>query len=198
MSRSLATEGRTTVDWQTAILLPIFKKGDQRECSNYRPITLLSLPPKVYARVSEKNDTQCRFLPEQLTKLFTLGQGLVNRQDSHALHHRLPRRASSKIFGSLAVIRSFYNDCKKSPDTRWSSAEMCVFSTRLHYFYGKDLPEKHHTRLYDDKSSLCSFNCSTPTCPRPTMQITTNKSEVLLLSRQNDQCAVNIQVEKLK
>ncbi|KAI3363919.1 hypothetical protein L3Q82_001516 [Scortum barcoo] len=31
-----------------------FKKGDRRVCSNYRGITLLSLPGKVYARVLER------------------------------------------------------------------------------------------------------------------------------------------------
>ena len=114
-------------------------------------ITLLSLPPKVYARLLERNDTQCRFRPEQLTNLFTL------RRDSGTLDHRLPRRASSKIIGSLAAIRSFYNDCK-SHDTRLSSTEMCVLSTRLHYFYGENLPGKHHTRLDDDKSRVSALS----------------------------------------
>ena len=140
-----------------AILLPIFKKGDRRKCFNYRPITLLSLHPKVYAKVLERNDTQSRFRPEQLTNLFTLRQGLANRQGSHTLDHRLPRRASSKIIGSLAAIRSFYNYCK-SHDTRWSSAGMCVLSTPLHYFDGEDLAEKHHTRLYDDKSRVSALS----------------------------------------
>ena len=144
------------MDWQTAVLLLIFKKEDRKKCFNYRPITLLGLPPKVYARVLERNDTPCCFRPEQLTNLFTLRQGLANRQDSHTLNHRLPRRASSKIIGSLATIRSFYNDCK-SHDIRWSSARMCVLSTPLHYFYGEDLAEKHHTRLYDDKSRVSAL-----------------------------------------
>ena len=145
------------MDWQTAILLSIFKKENRRKCCNYIPINLLSLLPKVYAKVLERSDTQCRVCPKQLTKLFTLRQGLANRQDSHTLDHRLPRRASSKIIGLLAAIRSFYNDCK-SHDARWSSAEMCVLSTPLHYSYGEDLPEKHHTRLYDDKSRVFALS----------------------------------------
>ena len=36
------------------MVVPIFKKGDQRVCSSYRGITLLSLPGKVYARVLER------------------------------------------------------------------------------------------------------------------------------------------------
>ena len=145
------------MDWQTAILVPVFKKEDRRKCSNYRPITLLNLPPKVYARLLQRNDTQCRFRPEQLTSLFTLRQDLANRQHSDTLDHRLPRQASSKFMGPMAAIRFFYNDCK-SPDTRWSSAGMCVLSTRLLYFDGEDLREKHHTRLYDDKSRVSALS----------------------------------------
>ncbi|KAI3352347.1 hypothetical protein L3Q82_005319 [Scortum barcoo] len=42
------------VEWQTGVVVPLFKKGDRRVCSNYRGITLLSLPGKVYARVLER------------------------------------------------------------------------------------------------------------------------------------------------
>ena len=40
--------GAVSLDWQTGVVVPLFKKGDQRLCSNYRGITLLSLPGKVY------------------------------------------------------------------------------------------------------------------------------------------------------
>ncbi|TWW60997.1 hypothetical protein D4764_05G0010870 [Takifugu flavidus] len=32
------------LDWQTRVVVPLFKKGGQRVCSNYSGITLLSLP----------------------------------------------------------------------------------------------------------------------------------------------------------
>lgn len=41
-------------DWKIGIILPIFKKGDSRECSNYRGITLLSVVSKVYEHILEK------------------------------------------------------------------------------------------------------------------------------------------------
>ena len=50
--------GRVPLDWQTGVVVPIFKKGDQRECCNYRGITLLSLPGKVYARVLHSRLTE--------------------------------------------------------------------------------------------------------------------------------------------
>ncbi|TWW81341.1 R2 Retrovirus-related Pol polyprotein from type I retrotransposable element [Takifugu flavidus] len=78
------TSGAVPLDWQTGVVVPIFKMGDQRVCSNYRGITLLSLPGKVYARVLEKRirviveplieEEQCGFRPGRGTTdhLFTL------------------------------------------------------------------------------------------------------------------------------
>ena len=37
--------------WKEAALVPLHKKGDPRVCDNYRGISLLSVPGKVYARV---------------------------------------------------------------------------------------------------------------------------------------------------
>ena len=48
------TSGTVPLEWQTGVVVPLFKKGDQRLCSNYRGITLLSLPGKVYSRVMER------------------------------------------------------------------------------------------------------------------------------------------------
>jgi len=79
-------EGRVPLDWQTGVVIPLFKKGDQRECSNYRGITLLSLPGKVYAKVLERRcreilepqvqEEQCGFRPGRSTtdQTFTLKQ----------------------------------------------------------------------------------------------------------------------------
>lgn len=42
-----------SVDWQTKVMLPIFKKADQRMCSSVQDIILLILG-KAYARLQEK------------------------------------------------------------------------------------------------------------------------------------------------
>ena len=63
--------------------MPIFKKGDKKECSNYRGISLLSLVGKVFAKVLETRcramielrlgDEQCGFRPGRSTtdQIFT-------------------------------------------------------------------------------------------------------------------------------
>ena len=39
-------------EWRRSIIVPLYKgKGDRRECGNYRDISLLSVPGKIFARV---------------------------------------------------------------------------------------------------------------------------------------------------
>ena len=76
--------GAVPKEWQTGVVVPLFKKGDQRVCANYRGITLLSLPGKVYSKVLERTvrpivkpqieEEQCGFRPGCGTtdQLFTL------------------------------------------------------------------------------------------------------------------------------
>ncbi|KAK3506577.1 hypothetical protein QTP70_009899 [Hemibagrus guttatus] len=76
--------GTVSLDWVTGVVVPLFKKGDWRVCSNYRGITLLSLPGKVYSRVLERRvrplvkpriqEEQCGFCPScgTLDQLYTL------------------------------------------------------------------------------------------------------------------------------
>ena len=49
--------GKTPRDWQTGVISPTFKKGDRKQCTNYRVISLLSFPGKVYAKCLER---KCR------------------------------------------------------------------------------------------------------------------------------------------
>ncbi|KAK3541858.1 hypothetical protein QTP86_008196 [Hemibagrus guttatus] len=46
--------GTVPLDWATRVVIPLFKKGEQRVCSNNRGITLLSLTGKVYSGVLER------------------------------------------------------------------------------------------------------------------------------------------------
>lgn len=41
-------------EWQTGVVVSLFKKEDMSMCSNYRGITLFSLRGMVYARVQER------------------------------------------------------------------------------------------------------------------------------------------------
>ena len=42
--------GKISGEWQTGVIIPIFKKKDRKQCTNYTGISLLSLPGKLYAK----------------------------------------------------------------------------------------------------------------------------------------------------
>ena len=46
-------EEKIPKDWEVGIIIPLYKKGDSKECDSYRGITLLSTVLKVYERVLE-------------------------------------------------------------------------------------------------------------------------------------------------
>ncbi|KAM9812086.1 uncharacterized protein ACBT44_011417 isoform 1-T7 [Syngnathus typhle] len=74
------TSGTVPLDWQTGVVIPLFKKGDRRVCSNYRGITLLSLPGEVYSGVLERRvrpEVEPRIQEEQSG--FRPGRGTVDQ-----------------------------------------------------------------------------------------------------------------------
>lgn len=140
--RVIWNTGTAPTDWQVDIVVPIFKKGDQKECSNYRGITLLSLPGKVFARIIERRcrvivepniqETQCGFRTGRGTtdQIFTLQQILEKSWefakpvytlfiDLEKAYDRVPREILWKVLKEygihgqlLSSIQSLYNNCK--------------------------------------------------------------------------------------
>jgi len=47
LCNEVCREGKCPEDWGKAIVIPIHKKEDKTVCSNYRGISLLSVPGKV-------------------------------------------------------------------------------------------------------------------------------------------------------
>ena len=77
---------KTHWDRQTDVIIPMFKKGDCKQCTNYIGISLLSLPRKVYAKClankcreivqSKLKNGHCGFYPGRSTtyQIFTTKQ----------------------------------------------------------------------------------------------------------------------------
>ena len=93
--------GQAPKQWHTSVIIPIHKKGDKRKCTNYRGISLISVPGKVYAKCLEKKcreiveplltDAQCGFRPGPSTMdLFGCIFILLSREsDQCAIRARL-------------------------------------------------------------------------------------------------------------
>ncbi|KAK3510626.1 hypothetical protein QTP70_011883 [Hemibagrus guttatus] len=131
--------GTVPLDWATGVVIPLFKKGDRRVCSNYRGITLLSLPGKVYSRVLKRRvqplvepqiqEKQCGFRPSRgtLDQLYTLHRVLEGSWEfSQPVHmcfvdlekafDRVPRGILWEVLWEYGVhgpllraVRSLYN-----------------------------------------------------------------------------------------
>ena len=71
--------GNPPQDWKDAQLITLFKRGDRRVCGNYRGISLLSIPGKVFARVLLNRLTSYaeELLPEAQCG-FRAGRGTVD------------------------------------------------------------------------------------------------------------------------
>ena len=52
---------KTPKDWQTCVIVPINKKGNRKECTNYLGMSIHSLPRRVYTKCLER---RCREIVE--------------------------------------------------------------------------------------------------------------------------------------
>jgi sorting nexin-29 len=43
--------GHIPEEWRIAVVVPIYKKGDRKNCNNYRGISLLNTGYKIYAKI---------------------------------------------------------------------------------------------------------------------------------------------------
>ena len=123
--------GEVPLDWRRAIIVPFYKgKGDRNECKNYRGISLLSIPGKVYARVlieRIRSETEDMIGEEQCG--FRNGRGCV---DQVFVMRQLCERFESKGKNLYAA----YMDLEKAYDridrnAMWSVLEMYGVNDRL-------------------------------------------------------------------
>ena len=252
--------GKTPRDWQTGVMIPIFKKGDRKQYKNYRGISLLSLPGKVYAKCLERKcreieesklkDGQCGFRPGHSTtdQIFTLKQIFEKSWeygkdlfacfvDLEKAYDRVPRDKLWKVLQEYGVngqllraIKSFYcrpEVCVRVNGKQSKPFQGCVLSPLLFIVYMNWIDKcsqadecatigncKISRLLFADDLVLLSstesglqrgaLNSFADACNTAGMKISTDKNEVLHLSRNSDQCILQVngatlkQVEKFK
>ncbi|KAK3575581.1 hypothetical protein QTP86_030516 [Hemibagrus guttatus] len=195
--------GTVPLDWATGVVVPLFKKGDWRVCSNYRGITLLSLPGKVYSRVLERRvrplvkpwiqEEQCGFRPSRgtLDQLYTLHRVLKGLWefaqpvhmcfvDLEKAFDRVPHGILWEVLWEYGVrgpllraVRSLYNR---------SRSLVRIASCKLDLFPGRFAAE----------------------CEAAGMRVSTSKSKAMVLDRKKVACTLQVggevlpQVEEFK
>ncbi|KAK3538143.1 hypothetical protein QTP70_032395 [Hemibagrus guttatus] len=220
--------GTVPLDWATGVVVPLFKKGDQRVCSNYRGITLLSLPGKVYSRVLERRvrplveprilEEQCGFRPSRgkLDQLYTLHRVLEGSwefaQPVHMCFVDLEKAFNCVPRGILWEVLWEYGGCPLSPvlfivlmdriSRRSQGLERVRFGDhRISLLIFADDVVLLASSGLDLQHALSRFAAE---CETAGMRVSTSKSEAMVLNRKKVACTLQVggallsQVEEFK
>ena len=134
--------GSVPEDWRKALVIPVHKKGSKMQCTNYRSISLLSIPGKVYARILDykvRDITEGKVLEEQgafrkkrscVDQMFTvrqLGDKIIEKNkrmvmvcvDLEKAYDRVDREMLWQVLESYGVggrlgraVKSLYERCQ--------------------------------------------------------------------------------------
>ena len=85
-------------DWKRSVFIPISKKGNAKECSNYRTIALISHTSKVMIKILQPSLQQ--YVNHELPNVqagFRKGRG-TRDQSQHLLDHRKSKEFQKNIY----------------------------------------------------------------------------------------------------
>lgn len=102
--------GRIPGDWEVGVILPIHKKGDKRDCNNYRGITLLSNASKVYEGILENK------LMETLESQLEQSQSGFRKGRSIQDHIFTIKQITEKVRNTNCEIFQAFLDLEKAFD----------------------------------------------------------------------------------
>ena len=145
-------------DWETGVITPIFKKGDRKDCGNYRGLTLLSTALKIYEKIlvsklnkvikNQLSDAQSGFRNGYSAQdhIFTLQQIIRKIKDQQKevyivfidIEKAFDRVQRDEIWKSInirginnhliAAIKSIYNRCTNY--VRMHNTKSSTFTTQ--------------------------------------------------------------------
>ena len=100
-------------DWGKAVIVPLHKKGDRKECSNYRAISLTSIAGKVYTKILQRRLK--RYVEEAMSEEqagFRKGRGTMDQIF-------VIRQLSEKHIERNRTLYNNFIDYKQAFDSLW-------------------------------------------------------------------------------
>ena len=150
--------GRVPADWRDGIVVPLFKgKGSKADCGSYRPISLLSVPGKVFAHVLlnrlDPLFVKCR-RPEQSG--FTKGRSTMDAILALRLLVELHREFQRPLCVAYVDLKSAFDSVDRSalwltlkgigvPDTLLRLVQDLHTDTGAHVRVGSQISERFST-----------------------------------------------------
>ena len=105
-------------DWKRSVFIPIPKKGNAKECSNYRTIALISPASKVMLKILQARLQQ--YMSQELPDAqagFRKGRG--TRDQSANIHWIIEKAKSSRKTSTVALLTV------PKPLTVWTTTNLC-------------------------------------------------------------------------
>ena len=105
--------GVTPKEWRRAIIIPVHKKGSRRVCKNYRGISLLSVPGKVFGKILNdrmRNIPEGKIMEAQVG--FRAGRGCVENVF-------MVRQLAEKMLERGKRLYAAFLDLEKAYDRVW-------------------------------------------------------------------------------
>lgn len=146
-------EEQVPKDWEMGLIIPVHKKGDNKNCNNYRGITLLSTAVKLFEKIIEKrlreqiepslSDTQSGFRKNKCTQdhVFAI-QELINRTLARNRTAYIAFLDMEKAFDKVPRAKIWDILNKKKVDPKLIRVTKCLYKTTRNCVISKNMISK--------------------------------------------------------
>uniref|UniRef100_A0A1Y1JWU5 Reverse transcriptase domain-containing protein n=1 Tax=Photinus pyralis TaxID=7054 RepID=A0A1Y1JWU5_PHOPY len=117
-------------DWKIGLIVPIFKKGNARDCNNYRGITLLSAALKTYERILQKRLSEyTEPTLDESQSAFRKGRGVQDHVFTIKQIIEKTRMSRTKTYLAFVDLEKAFDKVQR--ETVWKSLERRKVDTKL-------------------------------------------------------------------
>ena len=122
--------GRVPAEWKDGIIVSLYKnKGPKDECGSYRPISLLSVPGKVFSHVLlERIQPLLQMTQRPQQSGFTAGRSTIGAVFALRLLSELHRQFSRPLYVAFVDIKSAFDSVDRN--ALWKALRAMQRNTR--------------------------------------------------------------------